>query len=131
MVIKLKRPAIFLLGLAIILSYFVFNRMLIIYQSDVTTGVIVEAGRGTKAEFENDDFGTLYAPNNNRDLVVGSHVPILYNREAPAIAYIYTAYNFWISYLLYSLILIVPWAAFAWGYVSPAKVVEIKVPALG
>jgi hypothetical protein len=128
MMIKLKRSGIFFLGLSIILSYFVFNRLLIIYQSDVTTGTIVEAGRSTMAEFENADYGTIRVRNNDRDIVIGTKVPILYNREAPAIAYIYTTYNFWVGYLLYSLILIVPWSAFAWGYVSPTKEIEIKIP---
>ncbi len=127
MVIKLKRTGIFLLGLAIIYSYFVLNRVRILLESDVTTGVIVSAGRSSVAQFTNTDFGILYAHNNDRDLHEGDTVPVLYNREAPNIAYVYNLYSFWISYLLYSLILVIPWSAFALGYVSPYKEVEIKL----
>lgn len=127
MVIKLKRTGIFLLGLAIIYSYFVLNRVRILVESDVTTGVIVSAGRSSVAQFANPDYGTLYAHNNDRDLHEGDTVAILYNREAPNIAYVYNLYSFWISYLLYSLILVIPWSAFALGYVSPYKEVEIKL----
>jgi hypothetical protein len=127
MIVKLKRTGIFILGLAIIYSYFIINRVRILVESDVTTGVIVSAGRSSVAQFNNNDFGTLYAHNNNRDLHEGDTVAVLYNRQAPNIAYVYNTYSFWVSYLLYSLILVIPWSAFAWGYVSPYKVVEIRL----
>ena len=127
MVIKLKRTGIFLLGLAIIYSYFVGNRVRILVESDVTTGVIVSAERSSVAQFNNNNFGTLYAHNDDSDLHVGDTVPILYNRQAPNIAYVYNPYSFWISYVLYSLILVIPWSAFALGYVSPYKEVEIRL----
>lgn len=127
MVIRLNQPAIFFLGLAIILSYFLIDRIVIIYQSNITMGVIDSYGQRSVAKFESS-FGTLSAENNDIDLHHGDTVPVLYNRQSPAVAYIYTTYNFWVRYILGSLILIVPWAAFAWGYVSANKVVEIKLP---
>lgn len=127
MVIRLNQPVIFFLGLAIILSYFLIDRLVIIYQSNITMGIIDGYGHRSVAKFESS-FGTLTVENNDKDLHHGDSVPVLYNRQSPAVAYIYTTYNFWVRYILGSLILIVPWSAFAWGYVSPNKVVEIKLP---
>lgn len=139
MAIKIRRTGIFFVGLAIIFSYFLFGRLQILFSSNKTSGIIVSKDYGmviwdnsdkfhSCAKFENEYFGTLYTNNPDTDLKPGEKVTIVYNKKSPAIAYIYNLYAFWVRPMLYSIILLLPWAAFVWGYVNPNKVVEIKFP---
>ena len=126
--IKLNRTGIFFTGLAIILTYFVYKRVLILVTSDTTTGIMISGASTNFAEFEVPYWGQTYtAINHDPALLPGQKVTVLYNRKAPNIAYVYTFYGFWLSYMLPSLILIIPWSAFALGYVDKKKVVEIKL----
>lgn len=137
--IKLNRWGIFVLGTVIIYSYYLYNRLNIVFRSTQTTGVVVpvsevgdawheQLGKHTCAKFYHPMYGDLYAVNYDDGLAIGETVAVLYNNKSPGNAQVYSIYGFWLRGLMFTILPYVLWIAFALGYVHPQKTITIKIP---
>ncbi len=137
--IKINRTGIFIIGVLLILAFYLQERLKVVWAGKITQGEIVsiiDAGPAweqsiqsrTCAKFEHPDYGTLYAENLDPGLPIGYPVKVIYNKKSPAIATVFTFYSFWARNLLFYILPIVVWIAFSLGYVHPKKVIKVKAP---
>jgi hypothetical protein len=139
MTIKIKRTGIFLLGTIIIYTFYLQDRLKIIFTGTVVKGEIISAAdvnegwsknfsHNTCAKFEHPLLGEIYTDNPDKKLHIGDKVDVLYLNKSPAIAYIYNFTNFWMVGLMITIIPMLLWTSFALVYVNPNKVITLKIP---
>jgi hypothetical protein len=139
MKLRLNRTQIYISGIFVIFFYLILNRTLLILDSNITRGVVVNEikwGNGTAGETE----GFFTAPivqfkagktkitfraETNTDFHPGEVVEVLYKKNNINEATIYSFTAFWLSPLLYCLLPILIFTALIYSFLNPASIVVV------
>jgi hypothetical protein len=139
--VKLSRNKIYLIGVTVILLFVIINRANFIYGSKFTTGKVIRIGKlsiqeyghvGTSMSvpiiqfFNNSNVITIEGEK-NADLTIGEEVKVVYKKDNPESAAVFSFGGFLVPGLLYSLIPLLLISAATFSFLDPSDLIVIDV----
>ena len=142
MTITLNRTKLYLIGIFIIAIYLLLNRATFIYKGNVTSGEVtniklwstysvgLHSGGNYNApiiQFATDSFTITFTGITYSDLNIGDKVKVIYNKDEPTKAYVYSFEGFWFTPLLYCLLPLLFLTAAAFSFLTKSERVNITL----
>ena len=111
--LTLTKRKLYWLGVGIISFYYLLNKFDFIFHASCTEGIAM-GHTVISFTFKNKvyEFNTV----SNVEYSVGEKVPVIFKKENPGNAYVFSFLGFWYSGLIFTLVPLALWSAFALAF---------------